>query len=106
MTDFSTVAAAVGDPLVVVLGVFAIGILVAHLLFKKHPIGRAIQRVVFLIVLTIARYCTLSAAGIDRIAIRRRGPHDIKDRLVALGGLVSGRGAARRCGFSRQPARG
>jgi small-conductance mechanosensitive channel len=54
MTDFSTVAAAVGDPLVVVLGVFAIGILVAHLLFKKHPIGRAILRVVFLIVLTIA----------------------------------------------------
>jgi small-conductance mechanosensitive channel/CRP-like cAMP-binding protein len=54
MTDFSTVAAAVGDPLVVVLGVFAIGILVAHILFKKHPIGRAVVRVLFLIGLTIA----------------------------------------------------
>jgi small-conductance mechanosensitive channel len=55
MIDFTTVAAAAaGDPLVVILGVFAVGILVAHFLFKKHPIARAILRVVFLIVLTIA----------------------------------------------------
>ena len=55
MIDFSVVMEAVTrDPLVVILGVFALGGLVTHFVFKKQPMGRAIVRVVFLILLTIA----------------------------------------------------
>src|SRR6516164_3418933 len=55
MIDFSTLTETVGrDPLVAILGLFALGGTVTHLLFKRQPIGRAITRVVFLIVLTIA----------------------------------------------------
>jgi small-conductance mechanosensitive channel/CRP-like cAMP-binding protein len=55
MIDWSTVTdVAARDPLVVILGMVAVGTLVAHFLFKKHPTGRAIVRVVFLILLTIA----------------------------------------------------
>jgi small-conductance mechanosensitive channel/CRP-like cAMP-binding protein len=55
MIDFSVVMEAVArDPLVVILGVFALGGLVTHFVFKKQPMGRAIVRVVFLILLTIA----------------------------------------------------
>src|ERR1700741_5465700 len=55
MIDFSPLTETVGrDPLVVILGLFALGGTGTHLLFKRQPIGRAITRVVFLIVLTIA----------------------------------------------------
>jgi small-conductance mechanosensitive channel/CRP-like cAMP-binding protein len=55
MIDLSAVTeAAVHDPLVLILGVFVLGGVVTHFLFKKYPIGRAIVRVIFLILLTIA----------------------------------------------------
>jgi small-conductance mechanosensitive channel len=46
-------AAAVRDPLVVTLFVFSLGGLLTHFLFRRHPLGRAMVRVIFLIVLTI-----------------------------------------------------
>jgi small-conductance mechanosensitive channel/CRP-like cAMP-binding protein len=52
MTDLSTAVAR--DPLVAILGLFALGGLVTHFLFKRHRIGRVVVRVTFLIVLTIA----------------------------------------------------
>ncbi len=55
MIDLSAVTeAAAHDPLVLILGVFVLGGVVTHFLFKKYPIGRAIVRVIFLILLTIA----------------------------------------------------
>lgn len=54
MIDLSVVTAAVRDPLVVILGLFVVGGLATYFLFKHHPIGRAVARVIFLIVLTIA----------------------------------------------------
>jgi small-conductance mechanosensitive channel/CRP-like cAMP-binding protein len=42
------------DPLVVVLALFVLGGLVSQFLFRKYPMGRAIVRVVFLVLLTIA----------------------------------------------------
>jgi small-conductance mechanosensitive channel/CRP-like cAMP-binding protein len=55
LIDLSVVIeTAAHDPLVVVLGLFAVGGAVTHLLFRSHPLGRAIVRVVFLILLTIA----------------------------------------------------
>ena len=48
------IGAAAGDPLVLALGLFAIGGLLSHFLFRHHPLGRAIVRVVFLVVLTAA----------------------------------------------------
>jgi small-conductance mechanosensitive channel len=50
----SVIETAVRDPLVVIFGIFALGGLAVHLFFKRHPIGRAIVRVVFLVLLTIA----------------------------------------------------
>ncbi len=46
-------AAAVRDPLVVTLFVFSLGGLLTHFLFRRHPLGRAMVRVIFLVVLTI-----------------------------------------------------
>lgn len=46
-------AAALHDPLVVALVVFSIGGLLTHLFFRRHPLGRALVRVIFLVVLTI-----------------------------------------------------
>jgi small-conductance mechanosensitive channel len=55
MLDFSVVTdAAPSDPLVVVLAVFVVGGLLTTLIFRRHPIGRAVVRVVFLLLLTIA----------------------------------------------------
>jgi small-conductance mechanosensitive channel len=51
---FSAIDAAAPDPLVVILGVFALGGLAAHFIFKRHPTARVTVRVVFLILLTIA----------------------------------------------------
>jgi small-conductance mechanosensitive channel/CRP-like cAMP-binding protein len=46
-------AAAVHDPLVVTLFVFSLGGLLTHVLFRRHPLGRAMVRVFFLVVLSI-----------------------------------------------------
>ena len=55
MVDLSNVTqAAIRDPLVVMLGLFVLGGLVTYFLFRKHPIGRVVARVIFLILLTIA----------------------------------------------------
>ena len=55
MIDLSVVReAAARDPLVAVLGLFALSGLATYFLFKRHPIGRAIVRVVFLVLLTLA----------------------------------------------------
>ena len=55
MIDFSTATAIVARrPLVLLLGIFVLGGAVTHFLFKKYPIGRAVVRVIFLILLTIA----------------------------------------------------
>jgi small-conductance mechanosensitive channel len=54
MIDFASIAEAARDPLVIILGLLVLGGLAIHFYFKKHPIGRAIVRVVSLIVLTIA----------------------------------------------------
>jgi small-conductance mechanosensitive channel/CRP-like cAMP-binding protein len=54
MIDVSVVTDAVGrDPLIVVLGLFVLGGLATYFLFKHHPTGRAVVRVVLLILLTI-----------------------------------------------------
>src|SRR5581483_4621894 len=45
--------AAAGDPLVVFLALLAGGVVVSHLLFRKHPLGRAAVRIGFLILLTV-----------------------------------------------------
>ncbi|HKM72370.1 MAG TPA: mechanosensitive ion channel family protein [Stellaceae bacterium] len=47
-------ASAARDPLVIVFAFFVLGGLAEYFLFKTRPIGRAIMRVVFLILLTIA----------------------------------------------------
>jgi small-conductance mechanosensitive channel len=49
----STTIALVHDPLVVALFLFSLGGLLSHYLFRRHPLGRAIVRVIFLIVLTV-----------------------------------------------------
>jgi small-conductance mechanosensitive channel/CRP-like cAMP-binding protein len=55
MNDLSIVIdTAAHDPLVVVLGLFAAGGIVSHFLFRRYPFGRAIVRVVFLLLLTVA----------------------------------------------------
>jgi small-conductance mechanosensitive channel len=55
MMDFlGVIEAAVRDPLVITLGIFAAGGLLTHFLLKGHPAGRAVVRVIFLILLTIA----------------------------------------------------
>jgi small-conductance mechanosensitive channel/CRP-like cAMP-binding protein len=66
------------DPLVVVFGLFAIGIVASHLLFKNHPVGLAILRVIFLLLLTAALlhakiipYEPLAASGVPLLDIVR-----------------------------------
>jgi small-conductance mechanosensitive channel len=44
--------AAVGDPLVVFLALLVAGVTISHLLFRRRPLGRAIVRIVCLILLT------------------------------------------------------
>ena len=54
MTNLPWVTIAfVHDPLVVALFLFSLAGLLAHYLFQRHPLGRAIVRVIFLIILTI-----------------------------------------------------
>jgi small-conductance mechanosensitive channel len=54
MIDFASITEAARDPLVIFLGLFVLGGLAEYFLFKGHPVRRAILRVIFLIVLTIA----------------------------------------------------
>ncbi len=75
----ATTMAAASDPLVIALVVLAAGALLMHLLFRKHPLGRAIARVIFLIALTIilvkadvVPYRPLISTGVPfRDAVRR-----------------------------------
>jgi len=53
MGDLPAAAMALRDPLVVVLGLLVLGGLAEYFLFRRHPIGRAAVKVVFLILLTI-----------------------------------------------------
>jgi small-conductance mechanosensitive channel len=54
MIDLPAAMAAVArDPLVIALAFFSLGGLLTHLLFRLHPLRRAIVRVVFLFVLTV-----------------------------------------------------
>ena len=55
MIDFLNACdAAARDPLVVMLGLLVLGGMATYFLFKRHPIGRAVVRVITLIVLTVA----------------------------------------------------
>src|SRR5579863_6223804 len=55
MPDISDMMGTVArDPLAEVLGLFVLGGIATHFLFRKYPFGRAIVRVVFLVFLTIA----------------------------------------------------
>jgi small-conductance mechanosensitive channel/CRP-like cAMP-binding protein len=55
MIDFTSVTEAVArDPLIIIFGLFILGGLAAYFFFKEHPIWRAVVRVIFLILLTIA----------------------------------------------------
>jgi small-conductance mechanosensitive channel/CRP-like cAMP-binding protein len=48
------IEAIVQDPLVIILALFAAGVVASRALFRRRPLGRAIVRVVFLILLTFA----------------------------------------------------
>src|SRR5215469_4770902 len=55
MIDVASISEAVArDPLVIILGLFIVGGVATYLFFKRHPVGRAVVRVIFLIVLTVA----------------------------------------------------
>jgi hypothetical protein len=67
-TDLSFVVQTVArDPLVLVFALFAVTATPTHLLFRRYPIGRAMVRVVFLILLTIA----LASEHCRRVRARR-----------------------------------
>jgi small-conductance mechanosensitive channel len=53
MIDFPSAVTALRDPLFVTLLVFCLGVVLAHLLFRRHALAKAIVRVVFLGVLTV-----------------------------------------------------
>ena len=54
MIDLPWVTTALlGDPLVATLLVFSLGGALTHYMFRRYPLGRAMVRVLFLIVLTI-----------------------------------------------------
>ena len=50
---FSSAAAAVRDPLVSTLVILLIGVLLSQFLFRRHPLRRAIVRVIFLFALSV-----------------------------------------------------
>jgi small-conductance mechanosensitive channel len=50
----ATIATAALDPLVIALGLFVLGVVMARLLFRADPLKRAITRFVFFILLTVA----------------------------------------------------
>src|SRR5438477_7359606 len=54
MMDFASITEAARDPLVIILGLFSFGGVATYLFFNQHPFGRAVVRVIFLILLTIA----------------------------------------------------
>jgi small-conductance mechanosensitive channel len=87
--------AAAGDPLVAFLAMLAAGVALSHLLFRNQPLGRggrpdrlpnpADLRS------TARRYRSLSAAATHRRAHPRYRVRYPEDRMMAVGGLVSGR---------------
>jgi small-conductance mechanosensitive channel/CRP-like cAMP-binding protein len=48
------IGAALQDPLFITFALLVAGVAAAHVLFRRHPLGRAIVRVVFLVLLTLA----------------------------------------------------
>jgi len=55
MIDFPSITeSVVRDPLIPILGLFVICGLLAHFLLKEHPTGRAVVRIIILLLLTIA----------------------------------------------------
>ena len=54
MPTISSVMGTAEDPLVVALVLFAVAGALSHFLFRGRPMGRAVMRVIFLIVLTVA----------------------------------------------------
>jgi small-conductance mechanosensitive channel/CRP-like cAMP-binding protein len=54
MDSPTVIETAASDPLILVLTLFAIGGLLSHLLFRRYPLRRAVVRVVFLVLLTVA----------------------------------------------------
>jgi hypothetical protein len=54
MNDLVTVAETmVRDPIVGAFALMGVSVLVTRLLFKQHPIGRAVSRLVFFILITL-----------------------------------------------------
>jgi len=48
------IEALIHDPLVITLALLVVGVVASRVLFRRHPLGRAIVRVVFLLMLTLA----------------------------------------------------
>jgi small-conductance mechanosensitive channel len=48
------IQALIHDPLVITLALLVVGVVASRVLFRRHPLGRAIVRVVFLLMLTLA----------------------------------------------------
>jgi len=54
MTDLLTIAELIArDPLFQAFALLAVGVLVTELLFKQHPVGRAISKVIFFALITL-----------------------------------------------------
>lgn len=53
MIDLPQGTATLRDPLVVALVLFSLGGILTHYLFRRHPLGRALVRVIFLVLLSI-----------------------------------------------------
>jgi hypothetical protein len=88
-------ATAARDPLVTAFALFVLGGLATYFLFKTRPIERAIARIVFPTLLTIAflradivPYQPLRSTGTPFRDVVHGGPRGC---AVALGGLVFGR---------------
>jgi len=80
MIGLPEVAATVRDPLVVALFVFCVSGLLTHFLFRRHPLGRAIVRVIFLVALTIV---LLHAGVVPYHPLSRTGvPFEVAARAV------------------------
>src|SRR5260370_928217 len=54
MMDFASITEAAGDPLVIILGLFIFGGVATYLFFKRHPFGREVVRLIFLLLFTCA----------------------------------------------------
>jgi small-conductance mechanosensitive channel len=81
MSDLIAATETVGrDPVVMALGLLALGIAVTRFLFKKRPIWRAIARAVFLVLLTVV---LVNGGIVPYQPLRSSGP-PIRDAIVAV----------------------